>query len=162
LAGNGINAGIVYMARYLEVRRRGGDVEESIREAHTGTWLPTLTAATAAAASYASLGLSDFRGLKHFAVVGAVGMLLFWATTYLFVPAVLAWVERIRPFRPSSEGSLRTNGIRYEAPFVHLVARYPRRIAAIGIALSFASIALVVTYLRADPMEYNMKRLFNE
>src|SRR5262249_23898571 len=155
------NAGIVYMARYLEARRAGCSVIVSIRTAHRYTWLPTLTASVAAAASYASLGLSEFRGVKHFAMVGSVGMLLFWVVTYLFLPAVLAIIERIKPFEARS-ASLRSQGLRYEAPFVQLVTRFPRFIAIAGTGLALVSLVLVAGYLRTDRMEYNMKRLFNE
>src|SRR5262249_33803927 len=41
VVGNGINFGIIYMARYLEARREL-DVAESIRVAHRETWVSTL------------------------------------------------------------------------------------------------------------------------
>ena len=37
--------------------------------------LATLTAAVAAAAAYGSLGVTDFRAFKHFALIGGAGML---------------------------------------------------------------------------------------
>ncbi len=55
VGGNGINFGILFMARYLEEQRRGLPASEAIVVAHLGTWRPTLTAAAAAAGSYGSL-----------------------------------------------------------------------------------------------------------
>src|SRR5262249_25738232 len=41
VAGNGINFGILYMARYLELRRAGHDLLSAVRSAHADTWVPT-------------------------------------------------------------------------------------------------------------------------
>ena len=45
VAGNGINVGILYQARYFEERRRGLDPEAAIRNAVHATWKPTAIAA---------------------------------------------------------------------------------------------------------------------
>jgi predicted RND superfamily exporter protein len=50
IAGNGINYGIMYMARYVEARRdQALDVEESVVAAHRDSWIPTLASAATAA-----------------------------------------------------------------------------------------------------------------
>ena len=64
--GNGINYGIILLARYLEERREGHDhataLEIGISETTTATW----TAALAAGLSYGSLMLTSFRiGRAH-------------------------------------------------------------------------------------------------
>ena len=65
IAGNGINFGIIYMARYLEARRvQGKTAAEAVAVAHRETWLATLAAAGAAMLSYGSLAITDFRGLQ--------------------------------------------------------------------------------------------------
>src|SRR5207244_4813422 len=56
IVGNGINAGIILLARYLEERRHGRSVADAIPIALRSTWLATFAASAAAAASYASLG----------------------------------------------------------------------------------------------------------
>jgi len=62
IAGNGINFGIVYMARYLEARSVDGlDVAESIRIAHLETYGGTLAAAAAAMVAYGSLSITTSR-----------------------------------------------------------------------------------------------------
>jgi hypothetical protein len=75
IAGNGINFGILYVARFLEERRRGSDLETAIKQSHLATWVGTLTAALAAAAAYGSLAVTQFHGFKHFAFIGTSGML---------------------------------------------------------------------------------------
>src|SRR6185437_3274910 len=97
IAGNGINYGIMYMARYLEARRDdGADVATAIELAHRDTWLPTLSGSATTMLAYGSLILTDFRGFKHFGIIGGYGMLLCWAATYLCTPALLAATEHIR------------------------------------------------------------------
>ena len=165
VAGNGINFGIIYLARFFEERRRGVLPADAIAIAHRGTWPSTLTAAVAAAASYGSLGVTDFRAFKHFAFIGAVGMFVCWIATYAMLPAILILIERIRPFRGDEStliGRLRLGGIRYDVPFAWLVPRAPRFFVAAGVVLAIAGGALAVRYVRGDPMEYNMRRLQND
>jgi len=168
IVGNGINFSIIYMARYLEARRSKASVADAIRIAHRGTWLATLTAAAAAGAAYGSLVVTDFRGFKHFALIGGAGMLLCWLATYLLLPSVLATLEKLRPFENGqSEGKgflqrLRRRGIGYDAPFVFLIQRFPRAIAIGCLGLTVAGSFLVARYVASDPMEYDMKRIRND
>jgi predicted RND superfamily exporter protein len=162
VAGNGINFGIIYLARYFEERRNGFAPRDAIARAHQGTWPQTLTAALAAAAAYGSLGITDFRAFKHFAFIGAIGMVVCWIATYAMLPAVLVLVERVAPFRGSNStwlSRLRTFGIRYDAPFAAIVPRAPRVLAAVGAVAAIAGAVLVVRYVRSDPMEYDMRKI---
>src|SRR5439155_9832348 len=70
IVGNGINVGIILLARYLEERRRGAGVEIALPTALRTTWLATFAASAAAAASYGSLGAVSFRGFNQFAFMG--------------------------------------------------------------------------------------------
>jgi predicted RND superfamily exporter protein len=169
VAGNGINFGIIYMARYFEERRGGASPEDAVRVAHEQTWPSTLTAAAAAAAAYGSLWVTDFRAFKHFAFIGGFGMLACWVATYALLPAVLVAYERVRPFRAHGDahpstwlGRLRLRGVRYDGPFAALVQRVPRTLVTAGVALALAGLAIVVPYVRTDPMEYDMRRLQND
>jgi hypothetical protein len=63
--GNGINPGIILLARYLEERRRGTPVASAVDVATNTTWRGTLAAAVAAAAGYASLTITSFRGFQR-------------------------------------------------------------------------------------------------
>src|SRR5207302_1313029 len=55
IVGNGINAGIILLARYFEERRRGSSLEQALPCALQTTWVATFAASAAAAASYGSL-----------------------------------------------------------------------------------------------------------
>jgi predicted RND superfamily exporter protein len=95
IMGNGINFGIMILARYLEERRSQQRVhvdalEISLRE----TVLPTFTAAIAAALAYGCLMLTSFRGFSQFGVIGFVGMVICWLCAYTFFPAILSLMNR--------------------------------------------------------------------
>jgi hypothetical protein len=160
VVGNGINFGIIYMARYLEARR-DDDVAASIAIAHRETWLATLTAAGAATCAYGSLAVTDFRGFKHFGLIGGSGMLLCWLATYLFLPAILVLFERVSPIKPPSGRLARLRGF-YGRPFAFVASRWPRGVTLVGFAITAVALLLSFRYLRDDPMEYEMRNIDNE
>jgi predicted RND superfamily exporter protein len=167
LAGNGINAGIILMARYFEARRRGASLEEAILVAHRDTWLATLTACAAAAGSYASLTITEFRAYREFGLIGAVGMMLCWVATYWTMPAVLVAFDRLAP-EPKTPRFPRWARFRdawssaFGKPFAWIVPRAPRTIAAVGLGLAVVGAVALVRYVRSDPMEYDMNNLRND
>ncbi len=97
IIGNGINYAIVLMSRYEEHRARGDDYAEALRCALAGTWRGTLVASVAAAAAYASLTVTSFRGFYQFGVMGASGAIFCWLATYSVLPAMLIWLDRPHP-----------------------------------------------------------------
>jgi len=90
VVGNGINFGIVLLARYFEERRKTADPAAALGAAVQGSLGGTLAAALTASVSYASLIATQFRGFRHFGLIGGVGILFCWAATYLVLPAALA------------------------------------------------------------------------
>jgi uncharacterized protein len=86
LVGNGINSGIMLLARYQEELRHGQPLLLALTTGVKETYRPTLAAALAAAAAYASLALTDFRGFSQFGMIGGAGMLVSWLTSYTLVP----------------------------------------------------------------------------
>lgn len=157
VVGNGINFGIIYMARYLEARRTA-DVVESIRIAHRETWVATLSAAGAAMVAYGSLVVTGFRGFKHFGVIGGSGMVFCWVATYLFLPALLVVSERLVPVRRDGDfaGALRAG---YGRPFAYLVGRFPRAVSLVGLAVGLLCLGFTIQYLSVDPIEYDNRIL---
>src|SRR6185369_7780743 len=61
IVGNGINFGIIQLARYVEARRQGESVEDALAVALWATRKGTLSAALAAGVAYASLIAMQFR-----------------------------------------------------------------------------------------------------
>jgi uncharacterized protein len=163
IAGNGINFGIIYMARYGEARRDGDDEAEAIRVSHRDTYAATLAAAAAAAIAYGSLSVTDFRGFKHFGLIGGVGMGLCWVATYWFLPACLVLMERVRPWTTDGKITLadRVAGA-YGRPFAWLASRAPRIVTVAGVISGVAACVLTVGYFSEDPLETNLRTIKNK
>src|SRR3954465_6233240 len=123
IIGNGINGGIILLARYLEERRRGTETEHALRLSLRATWVATFAASAAAAASYGSLGAVSFRGFNQFAFMGCFGMLICWVTTYGLMPAFIALQDRYWPFRELGTKKRPVGWI--AGPFAQLVVKRP-------------------------------------
>ena len=163
IAGNGINFSIMYMARYIEARRDEKlGVRAAVSLAQRETTGATLAAAGAAMIAYGSLAITDFRGFRHFGIIGGAGMLLCWAATYALLPALLVLSERFRPmFEHEPLWRQRLRGY-YGLPFVWAVKRGSRAVAMASIGLAGAATILTVLYFARDPMEYDMHRVGND
>jgi predicted RND superfamily exporter protein len=94
IVGNGINFGIVLLARYVDERRAGASVREALEIAVWGARIGTLSAALAAGVSYASLALTDFRGFRQFGLIGGTGMALSWLLAFVLMPPLIAWLDK--------------------------------------------------------------------
>ncbi len=163
IAGNGINFGILLMARYLEARV--GDkqsAKDAVRFAMSTTAEGTLAVALCASVAYGSLAITDFRGFRHFGVIGGVGMVLCWIASYTLLPALLVLVERVTPL-PTDAASWqnRLRGV-YGRPFAAMASWHPRWVTAIA-GLSFiAALGFSFRFFSSDPLEYDMKAVRND
>jgi uncharacterized membrane protein YdfJ with MMPL/SSD domain len=142
--GNGINFGIIFLARYLEERRNGMLNDEAIKKAMSGTMAATLTAALAAGLSYGSLMLTGFRGFSQFGVIGLVGMILCWISAFALLPSFLTLLDRHQLIHWSNEkGRFDTL---FLVPLSNFVEKFP---GVIWIASNIAvvlSLALLPNY----------------
>lgn len=163
IAGNGINFGIIFMARYIEARRDEKlNVPDAILVSQQDTWSATLAAAGAAMIAYGSLAITDFRGFRHFGIIGGAGMLLCWAGTYALLPVLLVISERVRPmFEGEAPWRRHLRGY-YGVPFAWAVRRGPRFLSLFGLGLGVIGTVLSVLYFAHDPMEYDMRKIGND
>ena len=92
VAGNGINAGIILLSRYLEERRSGLDHGGALSTAIRATLRPTLLASACAAAADLTLLMTRFRAFSEFGAIAAAGMALCWIATYTVLPPLLGWL----------------------------------------------------------------------
>ena len=160
IIGNGINAMVIYMARFLEARRdQGMSMPEALKTASLDTWGATLAAVGVAVMSYGALMTTQFRGFRHFGVIGAAGMLLCWVSTYAVLPAMLSMFERFK----SSQGGVgdRLGGL-YARPFIWLAKRYSGPLALFGVLSALGMGAATAAYFIYDPMEYDLTHIRNE
>jgi uncharacterized membrane protein YdfJ with MMPL/SSD domain len=151
--GNGINFPMLVTARYLEERRHRLSNLEAVAGALHGTRRGTTTAALTAFVAYGSLIVTDFRGFRDFGIIGAVGMLLCWASAYTVAPVVLTVLGRRGHFdRAASEPVMGR----------WLAALLPRRkgwaLAALGLLVPVL-VVVAARYLASDPIEYNLRNL---
>jgi len=156
VVGNGINFGIILLARHLEERRRGHEPGGALARAIAGSFGGTLAAALTASVSYGSLLATQFRGFRHFGVIGGVGILLCWAATFLVLPAAIAALEargwvRLRRAGPKTSGDGRW--------LARLLAQRPLAVG-IGVAVVLLGAgAGAAAYLGRHPFETDFKNL---
>jgi predicted RND superfamily exporter protein len=152
IVGNGINFGIILLARYVEERRRGTPVEDALV---TGVWsarLGTLSAALAAGVSYTALIITQFRGFRQFGVIGGIGMLLSWGAAFVLMPPLAAWLDR----SPRTAPPPKPEGI--VARSVPFIARFALPIAAVTAALVVTA-AWRVHGFNVSQLEYDFSKL---
>lgn len=154
--GNGINPSIIWLARYFEERRNGGDVRTAIALTHRGTRLATWTASTAAAIAYGSLVVTDFRGFRDFGIIGGIGMVLCWVSALLLLPPLCAVFEHVPSLR--REPSLQGDAV-YGRWLWRWIYAAPRTITVVSLALALTSLVLVGFAIAADPIEYDFRKL---
>jgi len=147
--GNGINSGLVLLARYSEERHQGLGIAKALDVAARGTALGTLAAALTATVAYGSLALTPFRGFRDFGIIGAIGMVLCWLAAYAVLPAALTIAgERIRGHDPARLGAL----------LQRITPNHPRTAVA-GLLLLALTTATAVHYLSGNPLENDLRNL---
>ncbi len=151
IAGNGVNYGILLVARYLEERTGQGDASAAMARAIAGTIRPTLIASLGAAIAYGALAVTHFKGFADFALIGGVGMLVCWLASFVVLPVL------VLRFAAGARGR--------EAPLFGRIAvglfgfGKPAVMCTIGGVLALASVAITVRYVAHDPFEYDMTKL---
>ncbi|HVK89069.1 MAG TPA: MMPL family transporter [Kofleriaceae bacterium] len=154
IAGNGVNYGILLIARFIEERRRR-DTDAAMATAIAGTLRPTAIASLGAAIAYGSLAATSFKGFADFAVIGALGMVMLWGATYLLLPAlVLRFGRSTRTYQGEplvGRTLVRLLGFRRSGVVI-----------AVAIAGTIGASVIVARYIAADPFEYDIKKLRSE
>jgi predicted RND superfamily exporter protein len=154
IAGNGVNYGILLIARYLEERRTRG-VDDALAVAIRGTLRPTAVASLGASIAYGSLAATSFRGFADFAVIGAVGMILCWIASYLLLPALmLRWgTGRNHTVGDPVIGSMLVRVFGF---------RRPRLVCGVALVGAVLASGVVARYVIDDPFEYDITQLRSE
>ncbi len=157
IIGNGVNFGIIQLGRYVEERRRGVAISEALVIALDATRRGTLLAALAAGVAYASLVAMQFRGFRQFGIIGGLGMVLVWVTTFVLGPPLIAWLDGGR-LSPREGAAPRRRRHRFMAAVARGVVARPRRIVVAAAALTiFAGVEL--RHFGADSLEYDFSHL---
>jgi hypothetical protein len=154
ILGNGINYAIVLAARYNEHRRQGEPPRAAMTAAVSGVWRGTLAAALSAAAAYASLLLTGFRGFSQFGLMGAAGALLCWAATFAVMPAMMILADR------QGRSAVAQRPARRRA-WMMLGQLVTRRAGALTLGALLVTLLAVVgiRHFLDRPFEYDFRRL---
>ncbi len=161
IVGNGINFGLIQLARYVEERRRGLSLDEAMCAALKYTAKATSIAALAASIAYGSLIITRFRGFNGFGYMGGLGMILCWLSAFSVQPALMFLLERLRPARFAAKPEVQARGGRLFRPYSRFVARYGISLHWLGWALAAVCLLVTIPYLK-DPFEYNFRNLRNQ
>ncbi|NBD09626.1 MULTISPECIES: RND family transporter [Corallococcus] len=154
VVGNGINAAIIFMARYLEERRDGLSVDDALPLAWSRTLEPTFVASFAAGLAYLSLMVTRFRGFNQFGIIGGLGMALCWAATYVLLPPLLVTLEGQRPMDFTGV----RGAARLTETLARLVERHRRWVRGVALALLLGSMGAIATY-RGPLVEADFNKL---
>ncbi|MCB1035236.1 MAG: MMPL family transporter [Acidobacteria bacterium] len=141
LIGLGIDFVIVCYGRYVEERRRGRDVAESLSTMSSTAGRAVVVGAVTTTATFGAFLLTDFPGLQQMGLLTGVGILFCMAAVLCLLPALLTWSEdrhlrrRTLPrlhLRGFGTGRLITTGL-----------RRPGWVLGVGLVLTLATGALI-------------------
>ena len=155
IVGNGVNSGIVLLARYLEERRKL-QPDQAIEVAIKSTYVATLIAAVTTCCSFFALSFSQIKGLSQFGFIGTIGMFLCWVATYLFIPPMLILTEKVKPMVRGKQKFRQ-----WEPIFKRVskwITRYPKSI----LFISLISVSVSLTsflYFLPNALEYDFSKL---
>ncbi len=159
VAGNGINFGIYFLARYMEERKSNDPVPDILARSIRGTISSVSTAAFAAGASYLSLMGTEFRGFNHFGFIGGVGMIICLLFALTLDPALVVIIERHFPFSNLKKRSERSRI--FSNAVAWIVEKHAKFVFGLGIVLLIGAVISISIMMR-DPFEYSFKRLRNQ
>lgn len=159
VAGTGINYGIIFLSRYLELRRTDLSVHEAIEKAVGATWVATLIAAATTIVAFLSLFLAENKGLSQFGFIGCVGILLCWVAAYSLLPLWLYQLEQWFPMKETHNPMAKIFG-NLGSQLGYYFTRRAGFVATILVAVSAVG-ALGVVMLQKNLIEYNFDNLGN-
>lgn len=90
LIGLGIDFSVSFINRYLTLRQELHELPDALRETAETTGSGILTSAITTALAFATAMLTGFPGLAELGLVSAMGVLLCAASTFVFLPALIA------------------------------------------------------------------------
>lgn len=159
VVGTGINYGIIFIYRFLEIRRAGTALKESLAESIGATCIGTLIASGSTAVSFLCLLLAENKGLSQFGYIGCIGVILCWIAAYSLLPL---WIYQLESWLP---WKLKPH------PFAKLASKFTvrfgtfvvRRAGMVSIILVLVSLVggLGVWILAQAPVEYNFDNMRN-
>ncbi|MBI3535554.1 MAG: MMPL family transporter, partial [Deltaproteobacteria bacterium] len=178
IIGNGINFGIIYLARYLEERRKGKNIIRATNIAMTHTSTATWTAALAAGLAYGSLVLTGFRGFQQFGHIGLMGMVFCWISAFSILPSCLVYFDKWFPMGEKKFPSLNVLSFFsylkfflfrplwkkhfFSRTLANLINRFPSELWAITFIITLLSATQFVLHYQTSIIETDLTKLRNK
>ncbi|MBT5873736.1 MAG: MMPL family transporter [Candidatus Latescibacteria bacterium] len=159
IVGNGINYGLILMARFKEEKALGRNAFDGTMIAFKNTITATVTSSVSTGIAYGMLMITDFKGFNQFGFIGGLGMLLCWMATFSILPALLVLWDRTEYGQKS--WTRRENTGRLFTPIASLVSRIPTRMVGISATLVAVSVVLLIWWI-PNSFEYDFSKLRNE
>ncbi|MCB9642716.1 MAG: MMPL family transporter [Myxococcales bacterium] len=147
LLGLGIDYGIYLLDRYLEERKKGHAIEESLEQTFKWTGLAIAVGAATTAAGFLALLISRFRGFSQFGLIGGAGVFLCLLAMCTVMPALIAIFEKRTPMI-GAVSLIRTRHWGKNFPFSRML-----------VSFSLLLIVAFVVLLRYLPFEYDFTKL---
>ncbi|MDX1640084.1 MAG: MMPL family transporter [Balneolaceae bacterium] len=94
LFGLGIDYGIHFYARYIEIRSTGETIEKSVLQSYQKTGTAILVSAITTASALFILLVADFRGFSEFGFIAGLGIMLALLCMLYVLPALLVIFDR--------------------------------------------------------------------
>ena len=94
LIGLGIDFGIHYLSRYLELRHHGSELRPALSESSASVGTGILTAAVTTSLAFFCAGLTEFLGVAELGIIAGAGVLLCAAATFTVLPALVTFADR--------------------------------------------------------------------
>jgi uncharacterized protein len=94
LFGMGIDYGIYYVARYLQVRERTTSTSEALARTTALVGPGILTGALTSTISFLAAGLTDFPGVSQLGIMAGCGILLCWLGEATLLPAAIRLTDK--------------------------------------------------------------------
>ncbi|HVX14976.1 MAG TPA: MMPL family transporter [Pirellulales bacterium] len=94
LIGIGIDYGVYYVARYLQIRATVASCKDALLQTTHAVGAAILTGAVTTAISFFAASFTDFTGIAELGTIAGGGILLCAVAELLVLPAVIAMVDR--------------------------------------------------------------------
>ena len=134
LFGLGIDYGIHYYARYIELRSDGDPVLDALVNAYERTGSAIMVSAITTASALFVLVFADFRGFSEFGFISGTGILLALFCMLFIMPSLLTLFERMNLIllikRSDENGKAK------------LIKRYPFSLAIVSVSIVITAIVL--------------------
>ena len=97
LFGLGIDYGVYYVSRYLQVRQHCPDTRDALLQTVRSLAPALTTGAVTSALAFFAAGLTEFSGVAQLGIIAGCGILLCWAAQVIVLPAMIQLADRHWP-----------------------------------------------------------------